>query len=68
MDVLWQRQVDMSTILKTLPAGSWTDTNNIFVRGGYTLCPRRKPYLFLSPCRGTSRGMNGDDSRNIQHG
>ena len=32
MDILWQRQVDLSTILKTLPADSWTVTGNVFVR------------------------------------
>ena len=32
MDVLWRRQVDLSTILKTLPADSWTITDNVFVR------------------------------------
>ena len=32
MDILWQRQVDLSTILKTLPADSWMVTDNIFVR------------------------------------
>ena len=32
MDVLWRRQVDLSTILKTLPADSWAITDNVFVR------------------------------------
>jgi hypothetical protein len=32
MDVLWQRQVDLSTILKSLPADSWTITEDVFVR------------------------------------
>jgi hypothetical protein len=32
MDVLWQRQVDLCTILKTLPADSWTVTDGVFVR------------------------------------
>jgi len=33
MDILWQRQVDLSTILKTLPADSWSIANDVFVRG-----------------------------------
>lgn len=32
MDILWQRQVDLSIILKTLPVDSWTATKGIFVR------------------------------------
>jgi len=32
MDVLWRRQVDLHTILKTLPADSWTVTGGVFVR------------------------------------
>ena len=32
MDVLWQRQVDLHIILRTLPADSWTVTDGIFVR------------------------------------
>jgi len=35
MDILWRRQVDLSTILKTLPADSWTVADDIFVRGSY---------------------------------
>ena len=34
MDILWRRQVDLSTILKTLPADSWSSTNGVFVCGG----------------------------------
>jgi hypothetical protein len=32
MDVLWHRQVDLRTILRTLPADSWTITDGAFVR------------------------------------
>lgn len=32
MDVLWRRQVDIRTILKTLPADSWAITGQVFVR------------------------------------
>ena len=32
MDVLWRRQTSLSTILKTLPADSWTVTDGVFVR------------------------------------
>ena len=32
MDVLWQRQTIISTILKTLPADSWSVANGVFVR------------------------------------
>ena len=41
MDILWQRQVDLSTILKTLPADSWSITDRVFVRG-------KLPFLFAS--------------------
>ncbi|KAF9778955.1 hypothetical protein BJ322DRAFT_464586 [Thelephora terrestris] len=30
MDALWQRQADLSTILKSLPADSWTITEDVF--------------------------------------
>lgn len=33
MDILWQRQVDLSTILKTLPADSWSVVDGVFVCG-----------------------------------
>jgi len=32
MDILWRRQVDLCTILKSMPADSWTITNDVFVR------------------------------------
>ena len=35
MDVLWRRQVNLSTILKSLPADSWTVIDRVFVRGSY---------------------------------
>jgi len=67
MDILWRRQVDLFTILKTLPAGSWTEILGVFVRGSYAFLPHRNPYTFLSLCPGTPRGGNGGDSENIQH-
>jgi len=67
MDVLWRRQGDMFTILKTLPADSWTVTDNVFVRESRAPWAHRGPYLFLSPCRGTSRRMSGNGSKHILH-
>jgi hypothetical protein len=36
MDVLWNRQIDLHVILRTLPADSWTvigdNTTGVFVR------------------------------------
>jgi hypothetical protein len=32
MDVLWQRQIHLSTILQSLPEDSWTITEGVFVR------------------------------------
>jgi len=55
MDVLWRRQGDVSTILKTLPADSWTVTDNVFVRKSYAPWLHRESYPFPSRCRGTSR-------------
>ena len=37
MDILWRRQVNLSTILKSLPADSWTVTDGVFVRGSLLL-------------------------------
>ena len=40
MDVLWRRQVDLSTILKTLPTDSWTTTGGTFVCEELLCSPR----------------------------
>lgn len=32
MDILWQRQVDLYIVLKTLPPDSWTIADGVFVR------------------------------------
>ena len=56
MDILWQRQADMRTILKTLPADSWVVTNSVFVRERL-MCslphsePHSPPVLVEEPLR-----------------
>ena len=68
MDVLWRRQTNLPTILKTLPADSWSvDDGGAFVRKKFLSCLRRKPYLVSSPCRGTSPRKSGIDSEDTPH-
>jgi len=50
MDILWLRQTDMTTILKTLPADSWTVTDRVFVRGSDAPWLCCKSHISSSPC------------------
>ena len=64
MDVLWQRQIDLHIILRTLPVDSWTIIDGVFVREKPGPWSCHGSYLNLSPCRGTFRGMSGSGSKN----
>ena len=63
MDVLWRRQVDLCTILKSLPVDSWTINGRIFVRE-----KPRSPFvtLFLPTPQSLSRNLSRDEWRRFK--
>lgn len=46
MDVLWRRQVDLTTILKSLPADSLAISRGAFVREGPVCSPHPESHEF----------------------
>ena len=58
MDVLWQRQASLQTILKTLPADSWVVTDGVFVRERL-ICSL--PHSDLTHLQSLSRNLSDDE-------